>query len=494
MSIGLVILAFYLLIMIVIGIVASRLQKSTTDFWVASRGFGAPVLAIAILASIMHGGTLIGGTGQIAAMGAITLNNLSFALGFLVVLLFMAEKLRRFGGFTLPDFLGDRYESNAFRAFAAIVVLVSAVVSLIAQTKSMGIVVQQMSGLSPTVSLVLATTIFVFYTSVGGMLAAVWTDIAQWLFMTIGLGALFIVLWGKLGGITGMALAANQAAPGWTSLTGIGWSTSSLLTWYLVWFIAYFTRIEFVTKMYTARDEREAKASVAWGLVLVLIFFSVTVYFGGAARALVWDKLKSPDQALPVLIKTYLMPFWGAFTLAGVAAAAMSTVSSLLLLSGAAIAHDLLRKSYYEPRGIVKSEAFYLLVSKLTLLAVGLVALIGAFFTPTLVLNIVSYAVALTGAAFAMPMLLGLVWRGTTPAAAYASSVGGFIATALWAVFTELKLPWARAVHPIFPGLLLSIGLIFAISLVTKPASAETVERFFPRATSKAKVSAEEDS
>ncbi|HHV57264.1 MAG TPA: hypothetical protein GXX50_05805, partial [Firmicutes bacterium] len=118
MSIGLVILAFYLLIMIVIGIVASRLQKSTTDFWVASRGFGAPVLAIAILASIMHGGTLIGGTGQIAAMGAITLNNLSFALGFLVVLLFMAEKLRRFGGFTLPDFLGDRYESNAFRAFA----------------------------------------------------------------------------------------------------------------------------------------------------------------------------------------------------------------------------------------------------------------------------------------------------------------------------------------------------------------------------------------
>ncbi|NLY49391.1 MAG: hypothetical protein GX062_00045 [Firmicutes bacterium] len=174
----------------------------------------------------------------------------------------------------MPDFLGDRYESNNFRAFAALVVLVSAIVSLIAQTKSMGLVVQQMSGLSPSVSLILATAIFVFYTSIGGMLAAVWTDIAQWLFMTVGLGSLLVVLWGELGGLTGMALAAEKAAPGWTSLTGIGWTQTGFWNWHLVWFIAYFTRIEFVTKMHTAKDERTAKASVAWGLLLVLIFLA----------------------------------------------------------------------------------------------------------------------------------------------------------------------------------------------------------------------------
>lgn len=485
MSIGLIILAVYLIAMVVIGIVASRLQESTAHFWVGNRGFGAPVLAVAILASIMHGGTIIGGTGAIAAQGATTLNNLSFALGFLVVLLFMAEKLRRFGGFTLPDFLGDRYESNKFRAFAAMVVLVSAVVSLIAQTKSMGLVVQQMSGLPPTVSLVLATAIFVFYTSIGGMLAAVWTDIVQWLFMTVGLGALLVALWGQLGGLSGMALAAESAAPGWTSLTGIGWSQTGFWTWHLVWFIAYFTRIEFVTKMYTAKDERTAKVSVAYGLLLVLLFFSVTVYFGGAARALVWDQLKSPDQAFPMLVKTYLSPFWGAFVLAGVAAAAMSTVSSLLLLSGAAIAHDLLRKCYHEPRGIKKSEEYYLKVSRLTLFGVGLVAMIGAFFTPTLVLTIVSYAVALTGASFAMPMLLGLVWPRTSPQAAYYSAVGGFAGSALWAILTELGLPWAKAVHPIFPGLIASIIIIFAVTMVTEPASSKTIEQFFPRSNTK---------
>ncbi|MGI6603948.1 MAG: sodium:solute symporter family transporter, partial [bacterium] len=289
--------------------------------------------------------------GAIAAQGATVLNNLSFALGFLVVLLFMAEKLRAFGGFTLPDFPRGSVRVKQLQSFCGIGCTGVGHSILIAQTKSMGLVVQQMSGLSPSVSLILATAIFVFYTSIGGMLAAVWTDIAQWLFMTVGLGSLLVVLWGELGGLTGMALAAEKAAPGWTSLTGIGWTQTGFWTWHLVWFIAYFTRIEFVTKMYTAKDERTAKASVAWGLLLVLIFFSITVFYGGAARALVWDQLRTPDEAFPVLVKTYLSPLWASLALAGVAAAAMSTVSSLLLLSGAAIAHDLLRKCLLRTAG-----------------------------------------------------------------------------------------------------------------------------------------------
>lgn len=485
---GIVVFVVYMLIMLAIGIIAGRLQRSTTHFWVANRAFGAPVLAIAILVSIMHGGTLLGGTGQIAAQGAITLNNLAFALGFMVVLLFMADKLRRFGGFTLPDYLGDRFESHALRAFAALVVLVSATVSLVAQTKAMGIVIQQLTGLPLAWSLVMGALVFTVYTSMGGMLAAVWTDIAQWLFMILGIGALLVALWPKVGGITGMALAANEAAPGWTSITGSGWSMSGLLTWYLVWFVAYFTRIEFVTKMYTARDERAARQGVAWGLLLVLVFFSCTVFLGGAARVLVWGQVTSPDRALPTMINQYLSPFWGAVALSGVAAAAMSTVSSLLLLSGAAIAHDLLRKAYYEPRGVERSDRFYLLTSRVTTFAVGIVALIGAFYTPTLVLTIVSYAVALTGAAFAVPMLLGMTWRRITPSAALWSSVGGFVATAVWAGLVEAGAAWAKAWHPIFPGLILSIVLVLVLTPITPAVSRGTLARFFSRGEEQAAV------
>ncbi len=481
MRIGMVVFVFYLIIMILVGLIAARYQKSTAHFWVANRSFGPIILAIAIVASIMHGGTMLGGTGQMTKMGATVLNNLSFALGFMVVLFFMAKKLRRFGGYTLPDFLGERFESNGFRGFAAFVILVTATVSLIAQTKSMGIVMQQISGLSLQSSMIIATAIFVFYTVIGGMMAAVWNDIIQWLLMMIGVIVLAIGLIPHVGGLSEAVITAEKVAPGWSSLMGIGWTPMAFWSWHFVWFIAYFTRIEFVTKIYTAKDERAAMLGTALGLVLLLIFISFTIYFSAAARVLIWDGHTSPDQLLPIMMNKYLSPFWAAISLAGIAAAAMSTVSSLLLLSGAAISHDLLRKGYHEPRGIIKDEKYYLFVSRVILLIVGVIAMLAAFRTPTLVLTIVSYAVALSGAAFAMPMVLGLTWKRTSNSGAFISSVGGFLGSAFWAIATELGFKWAKAMHPIIPGFIISLILIIVLSYILPSTSSTTLDRFFPK-------------
>jgi len=478
---GIIIFGLFLALMILVGVLSSKHQKNTSDFWVGSRGFGKFVLAIAIVASIMHGGTLVGGVGMMAAKGPTVLNNISFAIGFLIVLVFMADKLRRFGGYTLPDYMGARYESIKFQAFSAIVVMVAAIATLIAQTKTMGIVVEQMTGIPFAVALVASTLIFVFYTAVGGMRAAIWTDIIQWLFMMVGVIALAIAIWKPLGGMSGMVTKVEGVAPGWSSLTGLGWTPMAFISWHVVWLIAYFTRIEFVTKMYTAKDVKTARSSVALGLPLLLIFINFTVLFAGAARVLVWNDVASPDKALTTLIANYMDPFWASVSLAGIAAAAMSTVSSLLLMSGAAIAHDLIRKSYHEPRGITMSEDYYLKISRITVCAVGLIALIGAFNTPTLVLVLVSYAVALTGASFAMPMLLGLMWKRVSSSAAFASSIAGFLGSGFWALAAEMGYAWTKVMHPIIPGFILSFVTIFVITVFTKPVSEETLARFFAK-------------
>ncbi len=254
----------------------------------------------------------------------------------------------------------------------------------------MGIVVQQMTGIPLGVALVAATLIFVFYTTVGGMKAAIWTDIIQWLFMMVGVIALAIAIWKPMGGMSGMVTKVEGIAPGWSSLTGIGWTPMAFVSWHVVWLIAYFTRIEFVTKMYTAKDEKTARFFSGSGTCLAAVFINFTVLFAGAARDGLEPASRAPINALPLLISSYLDPFWASISLAGIAAAAMSTVSSLLLMSGAAIAHDLIRKSYHEPRGITMSEGYYLKISRITLIVVGIISLIGAFKTPTLVLVLVS--------------------------------------------------------------------------------------------------------
>ncbi len=476
---GFVVLALFLLSLLVIGWFTSKLQKTTADYWVAGRSFGVVVLSFGIVASIMHGGTMLGGVGMTAARGAITLNNLSFAAGFFIVVAYLAQKLRHLGAFTLPDFMGERFESNTLRGVSALIILVASVVTVIAQTKTMGIVLSQMTGMPQIYATVLGTTIFVLYTAMGGLMAVVWTNIIQYGFMMIGAVILAVSIFQRLGGLTAVTQAAAAVAPGWNTLGGVGWEPMALISWYVVWFIAYFTRVEFVTKLYSAKDEKTAKLAVPLSLFLLLIFINFVVYFAGAARVLVWDKVANPDMALPVLMSTLLSPLASAFALAGVAAAAMSTTDSLLLISGAAIAHDLVRKSYDEPRGIKRDEQYYVKLSRVVVALVGIVSLVGALRTPGMVLVIVSYAVALTGAAFAMPMVLGLNWQRTSAAGALASTVGGFLGAAIWALFTQMGYPWAKTIHPIIPGFIISLVLIFAVSSVTKPVSEETLQKFF---------------
>ena len=166
----------------------------------------------------------------------------------------------------------------------------------------------------------------------------------------------------------------------------------------------------------------------------------------------------------------------------GIASAAMSTTDSLLLLSGAAVARDFLRKSIHEPRGIVRDEHYYLRVSRLTIVVIGAISLAIALNTPALILAIVSYAVAMVGATFFFPLLFGLTSPRTTPTAAAASAMGGLAITTVWTGLTLAEVPWAITVHPIVPGMALSFALIVGLTPFTSPASPRVLERFFATA------------
>jgi SSS family solute:Na+ symporter len=237
-----------------------------------------------------------------------------------------------------------------------------------------------------------------------------------------------------------------------------------------VWLVGYSTRITMITKVYAARDTKVARVSLPITDALFMLFLLYgNLYLGAAARTLVWDKVKAvPDEAFPALV-TFVShlagtPWLGALAITGVVSAAVATADSLLLMSGAAIAHDLLRRCYYEPKGVVKDERFYLRISRITIVAVGIVAFLGALRTPELILNIVSYAVSLVGVAFFFPLLFGLTSPFVTSRAATASSVGGSLAALAWTVphllfaaWTRQHAPWILDVHPVVPGLIAAV-------------------------------------
>jgi Na+/proline symporter len=377
--------------------------------------------------------------------------------------------------------MGDRFDSRALRAWSAVVVAVSSIIYLIAQLRGMAFILEQLLGFSFIASLMVGTVIFVAYVAMGGLLAVVWTNVAQFLFMWIGLLILVPFVYDAVGGWSSVLQQVESVAPGWTSPTGVAWSASYMFSWYLIWFVAYSTRIELITKMYAARDHRIARASVPIAIALILIFLLYgNFYLGAAARVLVWDQIASPDQAFPTLVGGLLTPALAAIALTGVASAAMSTTDSLLLMSGSAIAHDLVRRCHDEPKGIEREEREYLKISRISIVVVGVIAFICSIPDFALILRIVSYAIAIVGSAFFFPLLVGMTSKRVSREAALASSIGGVFATCIWIVGTIGGASWASSVHPGIVGLTVAGVLMLGVSLFTSPVQQEAINKYFP--------------
>jgi len=481
-SIGIVIFAIYLVAILALGLIASRGQKTSADFWVANRRFGLGVMVMANMAAIMHGGAILSGVAFSAKFGGVAiLPFISFVGGSAIVFYLLAKKLRQSGGFTIPDYMGDRFNSRGLRAWSAVVVAVSSIVYLIAQLRGMAFILERLLGFEFFTCLIVGTLIFVAYVAMGGLLAVVWTNIAQFLFMWVGLLILVPFVYEAVGGWHSVLEQVEVVAPGWTSPTGTAWTASYMLSWYVIWFVAYSTRIELVTKMYAARDHKIARMSVPIMIGLIMIFLLYgNFYLGAAARVLVWDQIASPDQAFPFMVSQLLTPGLAALALTGIASAAMSTTDSLLLMSGSAIAHDLVRRCHDEPKGIQRAERDYLKISRLAIVAVGAIAFVCAIPDLALLLRIVSYAVAIVGAAFFFPLLVGMTSKRVSREAALVSSIGGTIATCIWIAGALTKAQWAAGVHPGIVGLAVAGVLMLAVAIFTKPVDQQAIAKFFP--------------
>ncbi len=481
-EIGLVFFGLYLAAVILIGLMSARHQKTSEDFWVAGRRFGLPVMIMATMAAIMHGGSVLSGVAFAARFGGVaTLPYVAFSGGVAVVFFVLAKKLRESRGLTLPDYMGDRFDSRLLRGWSAFIVASSSIIYLIAQIRGMGFILEKLLGIPFFWGLVLGTVIFVFYVAMGGLLAVVWTNVAQFIFMWLGLIVMAPYVFNKVGGWFDLIRRVEEVAPGWTSPRGLEWSWAYLVSWSVVWFVAYCTRVELVTKMFAARDHKVARCSLPWTILLIMIFLLYgNFYIGGAARLLVWDQIASPDQAFPTLVATLLPPVLAALALTGIASAAMSTTDSLLLMSGAAVAHDILRKCLHEPHGVIKDERYYLRISRITIVAMGALAFLGALPDIALILQIVSYAVAIVGATFFFPLVVGLTSRRLSKEAALASSIGGAVTTVLWIWWTLAGMEWVRVFHPVIPGLAVAGILMLSVALFTPAVRREAVAKYFP--------------
>lgn len=343
-----VISALYFAAMIGIGLWAATRTKTNADYFVAGKGVGIVALALATMSSAMSGFLFIGGPGIQYQLGFGTLLlTLPAACSFALAWYLLAKRMKLLSMvrpmMTVPDAIFARYDSNLARGLAAVAILLGVIGYLGTQTLAMGVVLGRIFDISLTSGVLIGVAIVAVYSVAGGMIAGIYTDVAQGGLMVIAALFTFVLALQLGGGMGNMVTTIGSSDPDWVSPFGkLG--PGIVIGWYLVFSLGVLGQPQVAHKFYMINDVRKLKwgalVAAACAMIASLVWLSVgtVMRYLNTAHGI---ELPSADEAAPLFMLNYAPALLAGIFFAGVAAASMSTADSFLIIGASAVVRDL---------------------------------------------------------------------------------------------------------------------------------------------------------
>lgn len=467
---GTIMLVFsvYVLAMLGIGVWTARMTSSPLDFFLADRSLKAWVTAISSTASSESAWAVLGTVGLAYKEG---LSSLWFMpgclLGYLINWLFIAEKLRKHSeennAITLPDYFENHFDdkSNILRMVSVVIIFSCMMAYVAAQFTAIGKTFDAIFGLPHIDSISVGGTIVLVYTMMGGVRAVAWTDFIQGVIMVLGLVILSLVALASLGGFSGMLTEVSKASP--ETLQWMGGKSVSVFLGSLVGLLGiglgYPGQPHVVTRYMAAKNteaiQKGTWIALGWGLVV----YSSSILLGICGQAL-FPGLEDPEHLFPRAAEQLLPTLLTAIVLTGVLAAIMSTVSAQILVATSAIAHDvyskILKKTF--------SHKAILLVSRITVLILGIGAMLIALGETRVIFWFVLFAWSGLGASFGPLILFTLYSKKVTRDGAIAGMLTGFLTTLIWKATGLSDL----LIYELVPAFFIATLSIYFVSKITE--------------------------
>lgn len=489
-----------------IGIAIWSRAGSTKDFYVAGGGVSPLANGMATAADWMSAASFISMAGIISFDGydgAVYL--MGWTGGYVLLALLLAPYLRKFGKFTVPDFIGDRYYSKTARIVAVFCALIVSFTYVAGQMRGVGIVFSRFLEVDINTGVILGMLIVLFYAVLGGMKGITYTQVAQYcvLIFAFMVPAIFIsiqmtgnpipqlgfgstladdsgtYLLDKLDGLS-LELGFAEYTQGSKSVMDVFAITLALM-------VGTAGLPHVIVRFFTVKNVKDARKSAGLALLLIVILYTTAPAVSVFARTNLietvsnkeysgvpewfkkWEKTGLiqftdknndgriqyvankeqnelvVDNDIMVLANPEIakLPNWViALVAAGGLAAALSTAAGLLLVISASVSHDLIKK-IINPKISEKSE---LIAARLS--AVGAVCVAGYFGInpPGFVAAVVALAFGLAAASFFPAIILGIFYKRMNKEGAIAGMVVGIVSMLLYMM--KYKLGWFDEVLP----------------------------------------------
>ncbi|GAB96146.1 SSS family solute:Na+ symporter [Kineosphaera limosa] len=449
----------FVIVMIGVGLVVARRNKTGEDFLMAGRGLSTPLLLATTLATLVGTGSSLGAVGFAYENGwAGALYGIGGALG-VILLMVMFANVRKYGFMTYSEEVSFYYGADRrIKGLVAIVLLLASVGWLGAHVLGGALYLTYLTGIDPSWSKVIVALGFGIYTVIGGYLAVVITDVIQGTLLFFGFMTLAVLALTKVGGSGGLSATNGEVAMEFLGIQSLGAVPAASLA--IVIAVGVLATPSYRQRIYSAANTGVVRRSLLWVAGLFALFSVMPAIVGMAAHSLNPD-LASPDMAFPYLATEVFPLAVGAFLLVAGLSATMSSGDS----DAVTAVTILLRDVYQLVTGRMPQKDKMLYYSRAGLLGVLTFALIGALVADTIIGYITTMiSTILTGLLVAS--IMGRFWERATWQGGMAAIITGSVAALMVQANSDWSAFWG---NPVIPSLLTATVFGVVVSLVTPP-------------------------
>jgi cation/acetate symporter len=514
-----------------IGILSRTMDLS--EYYVAGRVVPPFFNGMATGADWMSAASFISMAGGLYLTGHAGLGYvLGWTGGYVLVGVLLAPYLRKFGQFTVPDFLGVRYEGNTARVCGVIVLFSASFTYIVAQTFGIGIITSRFLGIPFEIAIFVGLVGILVCSMLGGMRAVTWTQVAQYIILIIAYLTPVIWLSTKLYNLPIPELTYGQALRDIAALepklgvtkphVGAYLDAKGQFSWvefHNFWALVLCLMVgtaslpHILMRYFTTPNVRDARTSVGWSIFFIfLLYFTAPAYAAFAKREVYTNVIGQKIAELPAWVQNWSqvgglltikdansdgvlqlsefiinqdiivlsmpeiagLPYViSGLVAAGGLAAALSTADGLLLAIANALSHDI----YYKMIDPKASTTRRLTVARVLLVVVAIIAAAVAGTRPAGIIQMVAWAFSLAAAGLFAPLVLGIWWKRTTSAGAIIGMMAGFAVCLYYLIATRyFEMPlWfgIRNISSALFGLPVAFIVTWAVSLMTAPPSRE---------------------
>lgn len=468
----------FVVLMIIVGILISRYNRTGEDFLMAGRGLTTPLLLATTLATLVGTGSSLGAVGFAYENGwAGALYGIGGAAGVIALLLMFAS-VRRYGFMTYSEEVSFYYGADRrIKGLVAIVLLLASIGWLGAHILGGALYLTYLTGIDPQLSKLIVALGFGIYTIVGGYLAVVITDAIQGTLLFLGFITLAVLALVIVGGLPGLSAAGGEQATEFLGLQALG--PIPALSLAVVIGVGVLATPSYRQRIYSAASIGVVRRSFLWVAGLFAVFAIMPAIVGMAAHTLNPD-LASPDMAFPYLATEVFPLALGAFLLIAGLSATMSSGDS----DAVTAVTILLRDVFQMVTGRMPKKDSMVLSSRISLFAVLTFALVGALIATTIIDYItMMISTILTGLLVASVM--GRFWRRATWQGGVAAILGGSAA----ALTVQAVPAWIEFWgNPVVPSLAVATVFGIVMSLLTPPTAVSDEEALRQLAEERAQI------